>query len=106
MPFVLIYKVAWPTYLAARAVVNVNYLGMPNLLAEKEVVAEFVQREAKPDAISRAMRRLMEDTSARKQMISEFDAITGKLGGSGASETAARAILKQIGEKGGRLVTR
>jgi len=39
-------------------------------------------------------------------MISEFDAITGKLGGSGASETAARAILKQIGEKGGRLVTR
>ena len=106
MPFVLIYKVAWPTYLAARAVVNVNYLGMPNLLAEKEVVAEFIQCEAKPDAISRAMRRLMEDTSARKQMISEFDAITGKLGGSGASETAARAILKQIGEKGGRLVTR
>ncbi len=106
MPFVLIYKVAWPTYLAARAVVNVNYLGMPNLLAEKEVVAEFIQREAKPDAISGAMRRLMEDTSARKQMISEFDAITGKLGGSGASETAARAILKQIGEKGGRLVTR
>jgi lipid-A-disaccharide synthase len=106
MPFVLIYKVAWPTYLAARAVVNVNYLGMPNLLAEKEVVAEFIQREAKPDAISRAMRRLMEDTSARKQVISEFDAITGKLGGSGASETAARAILKQIGEKGGRLVTR
>ena len=106
MPFVLIYKVAWPTYLAARAVVNVNYLGMPNLLAEKEVVAEFIQREAKSDAISRAMRRLMEDTSARKQMISEFDAITGKLGGSGASETAARAILKQIGEKGGRLVTR
>ena len=106
MPFVLIYKVAWPTYLAARAVVNVNYLGMPNLLAEKEVVAEFIQREAKPDAISGAMRRLMEDANARKQMISEFDAITGKLGGSGASETAARAILKQIGEKGGRLVTR
>ena len=33
MPFVLIYKVAWPTYIAARLVVNVDYLGMPNLLA-------------------------------------------------------------------------
>src|SRR6266496_1737442 len=34
LPFVLIYKVAWPTYLAARLVVNVKYLGMPNLLAD------------------------------------------------------------------------
>jgi lipid-A-disaccharide synthase len=108
MPFVLIYKVAWPTYFAARAVVNVNYLGMPNLLAEKEVVPEFIQRQAKPGAISRAVRRLMENTNARKQMISEFDSVTSKLGGGEASETAARAILKQIGESTieGRLVTR
>src|SRR6266699_80231 len=35
MPFVLIYKVAVPTSLAARLVVNVKYLGMPNLLAGK-----------------------------------------------------------------------
>ena len=27
LPFVLIYKVAWPTYVAARLVVNVKYLG-------------------------------------------------------------------------------
>jgi lipid-A-disaccharide synthase len=108
MPFVLIYKVAWPTYLAARAVVNVNYLGMPNLLAEKEVVPEFIQRQAKPGAISRAVRLLVENTNVRKQMISEFDSVTSKLGGGEASETAARAILKQIGESTmeGRLVTR
>jgi len=36
MPFVLIYKVAWPTYVAARLVVNVDFLGMPNLLAGKK----------------------------------------------------------------------
>src|SRR5262249_26815066 len=47
LPFVLIYKVAWPTYLAARLVVNVKYLGMPNLLADKEVVSEFIQHGAK-----------------------------------------------------------
>jgi len=108
MPFVLIYKVAWPTYLAARAVVNVNYLGMPNLLAKKEVVPEFIQRQAKADSISRAMRRVIENKSARKQMISEFDAIISELGSIGASETAARAILKEIGESNmeGRLITR
>src|SRR5256885_11882164 len=61
LPFVLIYKVAWRTYLAARLVVNVKYLGMPNLLADKEVVPEFIQYRAKPNAIVKALRSLMED---------------------------------------------
>jgi len=39
----------------------------------------------------------MEDARTRERMISEFDAIISKLGGSGASERAARAILKEIG---------
>ena len=96
MPFVLIYKVAWPTYVAARLVVNVDFLGMPNLLAAKEVVPEFIQHEAKPDAIVKAVRLLMEESPARDRMISDFDAIVGKLGGAGASERAARAILEEL----------
>ena len=97
MPFVLVYKVAWPTYLAARLVVNVKHLGMPNLLADKEVVPEFIQQQAKPGAIANAAQPLMEDACTRERMISEFDAIISKLGGTGASERAARAILKEIG---------
>ena len=128
MPFVLIYKVAVPTYLAARLVVNVKYLGMPNLLAGKEVVPEFIQHRAKPAAIAKAVQLLMEDARARERMISEFDAIVGRLQGaavsprtpvaagegdcpsgrsadrpslmakSGASEKAAQAIIEEIGE--------
>ena len=97
MPFVLVYKVAWPTYVAARMVVNVKYLGMPNVLADKEVAPEFIQQHAKPGAIAKAARPLMEDALTRERMISEFDSIIGKLGGSGASERAARAIVKEIG---------
>ena len=97
MPFVLVYKVAWPTYLAARMVVNVKYLGMPNVLADREVVSEFIQHQAKPDAIAKAMGPLVEDAHAREQMISAFDSIISKLGGDGASEKAAQAILEEIG---------
>jgi len=96
MPFVLIYKVAWPTYVVARLVVNVDFLGMPNLLAGKEVVPEFIQHEAKPDAIVKDVRLLMEDSPARDRMISDFDAITRKLGGTGASDRAAQAILEEL----------
>jgi lipid-A-disaccharide synthase len=97
LPFVLIYKVAWPTYLAARLVVNVEYLGMPNLLADKEVVPEFIQHRAKPSAIVKAVQPLIENANARERMISEFDAIVPKLGDIGASESAARAIIEEIG---------
>jgi lipid-A-disaccharide synthase len=97
LPFVLIYKVAWPTYLAARLVVSVKYLGMPNLLADKEVVPEFIQHRAKPSAIVKAAQPLIENANARERMISEFDAIVPKLGETGASERAARAIIEEIG---------
>jgi lipid-A-disaccharide synthase len=96
LPFVLIYKVAWPTYVAARFVVNVKYLGMPNLLADKEVVPEFIQHRAKPNAIVKALQPLIENANARERMISEFDAMVPQLGDIGASERAARAIIEEI----------
>lgn len=96
LPFVLIYKVAWPTYVAARLVVNVKYLGMPNLLSNKEVVPEFIQHRAKPNAIVEALQPLIENANARRRMISEFDAMVPRLGDIGASERAARAIIEEI----------
>jgi lipid-A-disaccharide synthase len=96
LPFVLIYKVAWPTYVAARLVVNVKYLGMPNLLSNKEVVPEFIQHRAKPNAIVEALQPLIENANARQRMISEFDAMVPRLGDIGASERAARAIIEEI----------
>src|SRR5436305_14714619 len=97
LPFVLIYKVMWPTYLAARLVVNVKYLGMSNLLADKEVVPEFIQYRAKPRAVVEAVQPLIENANARERMISEFDSIIGRLGETGASERAARAIIEEMG---------
>lgn len=97
LPFVLIYKVAWPTYLAARLVVSVKYLGMPNLLADQEVVPEFIQHRAKSNALVKALQPLIENSNARERMISQFDVIIPKLSDIGASERAARAIIEEIG---------
>jgi len=69
---------------------------MPNVLAGREIVPEFVQHEARPDAIAKAVLKLMNDQPARDVMISEFDAIIAKLGETGASAKAARAILDEL----------
>ena len=96
MPFVLIYKVAWPTYFAGRLLVKVKYLGMPNVLADKEVVPEFIQHRARPHELAQAVLHLLDDANARQQMIWEFDKIAAQLGELGASERAAKAILAEI----------
>jgi len=96
MPFVLIYKVAWPTYFAGRLLVKVKYLGMPNVLADKEIVPEFIQHRARPKDLAKAIAQLLDNPTARERMVSEFDKIAVQLGESGASERAATAILAEI----------
>jgi lipid-A-disaccharide synthase len=96
LPFVLVYRVAWLTYLAARLVVKVKHLGMPNVLAGREIVPEFIQHRAKPGPIAESVLRLMDDNDARIRLLSEFETIMTSLGGAGASTTAAQAILDEI----------
>jgi lipid-A-disaccharide synthase len=100
LPFVLVYKVSWPTYVAARLVLKTKHLGMPNILADREIVSEFIQHEARPDRISEAVLKLMNDQPAREIMISAFDAIIAKLGASGASMKAAQVIHDELNTRG------
>lgn len=97
LPFVLVYKVSWPTYFAARLVMRTRYLGMPNVLADREIVPEFLQHEARPKAISRSVLQLMTEPAVRERMISEFEAIIEKLGETGASVKAAQSIIQELG---------
>ena len=96
MPCAIVYKVAWSTYGAGRLLVKVQHLGMPNVLVGREIVPEFIQHRAKPHDIAKAITRLIDDPEARQEMIAEFDKIAAELGGLGASERAAKAILAEI----------
>jgi lipid-A-disaccharide synthase len=96
LPFVLVYKISWLTYLAAQAVVKVDYLGMPNVMANKEIVPEFIQHEANPRRIANALLQLIDEPAARNAMILAFDEIIASLGKEGASERAARAIAEEL----------
>jgi lipid-A-disaccharide synthase len=96
LPFVLVYKVAGMTYLAGKMLIRVKHLGMPNVLADREIVPEFVQGKARPGPIVTEVLRLLDDPARCTQMIADFDAVIAKLGQGGANETAARAILHAV----------
>jgi lipid-A-disaccharide synthase len=92
-PMIVVYKVNWLTYLIGRIVVTVNWLAMPNVIADREVVPEFIQGDAQPNHIAAAARGLLENTAKRETMQKELAAVVGNLGGPGASGRAARLIL-------------
>jgi lipid-A-disaccharide synthase len=96
LPFVLVYKVATMTYLAGRMLIRVKHLGMPNVLAGREIVPEFIQGNAEPSAIAGEVMKLLDDRARREQMLADFDAVIAKLGKGGANEAAARAILDAL----------
>ncbi len=96
LPFVLVYRVSWLTYFAARAVVKVKHLGMPNVLAGREIVPEFIQHRADPRAIAHAVNRLVNDSSRRAEMLRSFASIAEKLGEGEAAQNAAAAILQEL----------
>jgi lipid-A-disaccharide synthase len=100
LPFVLIYRVAWLTYLAARLVVRIKYLGMPNVLADREIVPEFIQHKAQPRAIVAAVTRLLTDKSERARMLANFAGAAQKLGRGEAGENAADAVITELRRAG------
>lgn len=95
-PMVVVYKVNWLTYLIGRMVVTVNWLAMPNVIAGRAIVPEFIQHEACPRRIAAAVGAMLEDDGKREAMRRELAAVVATLGGRGAAERAAKLILDAV----------
>jgi lipid-A-disaccharide synthase len=96
LPFVLIYKVSWLTYLPGRLLIRVGHLGMPNILAGKEIIPEFIQHEALPVRIADSVWNLYSDPSRRATMVSEMGQVINFLGEKGAGRRAAEAVIREL----------
>ncbi|MBN1688114.1 MAG: lipid-A-disaccharide synthase [Candidatus Omnitrophica bacterium] len=91
-PFFLLYKAGWSTYFLGKQLIKIPYLGLVNLLAEKAVVPEFIQNDAKPTTIAHEAEILLKNPELCRAMKAEFAEIRRKLGGRGASRNAAEEI--------------
>jgi lipid-A-disaccharide synthase len=97
LPFVIVYRFAWLTGLLVKNLVKVPWAGMVNILANREVVREFLHEKAQPEPIANEMMRLTNDPQARQKVIVDLDKVIAQLGGPGASERAAAAVFEEIG---------
>src|SRR4030095_4570454 len=78
-PMVIVYRWAPLTYALARLIVRVPFIGMPNLIAERRVVPELIQREVTPVRIAAEARQLLENPQAYRLTQEELRAVRPRL---------------------------
>jgi lipid-A-disaccharide synthase len=68
---------------------------MPNLIAGRPVVPEFLQEDTDPDAVAGALRALL-DGPARAAQRAALREVRARLGGGGAAERAAEIAEEML----------
>lgn len=94
LPHALIYKVAWVTYEIGKRVVTIKHLGIVNILAGREVVREFIQHAATPEALATELTRLLDNAAQREALQRDLAAVVATLGQGGAYRRTA-ALIEQ-----------
>src|SRR5436309_7985621 len=100
-PMVIVYRLGPLSYVLGRLLVRgVRYLGMPNMVAGREVVPELLQRQATGPRIAAAARVLLDDPARHAAMIEDLRDLRRRLGRGGAAGRAAAIAFEML--EGGR----
>lgn len=79
-----------------RHILKVKYISLVNLVSGSEVVTELVADGMTVDNIRRELSTIIEGGSRRMQMLSDYDRMIQILGAPGASERAAKLMVKYL----------
>ena len=100
-PFVVAYRMNPASYWLARRLVRVPHIALANLVADARIVPEFVQGDATPEALSRALLPLLErGTPERQQMLHGLSRVQERLGKGGAAERVAAVAGELLADTG------
>ncbi|MCF0157708.1 lipid-A-disaccharide synthase [Veillonella caviae] len=92
LPTILLYKVSPITYGIGKMVVNLSHVGLPNIIAGKEVIPELLQSDVSADNIVEHMLPLLDDLKENEHMRQELRTVRDKLGEPGAVKRVAELI--------------
>lgn len=98
-PMVVAYRLAELSYRILKRLVKIEHISLPNLLAGKTLVPEFIQHDATPEALASAVIERLQDRALSDRLQADFLAIHQSLRRD-ASESAASAIASLIRGRG------
>ena len=95
-PEVVCYKLSTLSYAITSLMNKSPFISMVNLIANREIVPEMVQRKASINNIVENILPLLSDTEKRKTMLSGMSQVRRSIGMPGVYERAAQAILSRL----------
>jgi lipid-A-disaccharide synthase len=101
LPFVMVYRVTPLTYILGKPRVKVPYFAMVNLIAGRQVVPELVQHDFTPEKVVSSVRPLLEEGTARTEMIRGLAEVKAALqgghqDGAHAADRASKIIFSML----------
>lgn len=92
VPQVVCYKGNPISFAIAKRLVHINFISLVNLIMEREVVKELIQHEFNPKRLQKELQSVLQGQK-RIEMLANYEQLSQKLGGVGASQRAADLIL-------------
>ncbi len=98
LPFALVYKVPALTYLMAKLLLKIRFIGMVNILVDRAVTRELIQHDFTPERCLVALDELL-DEQTRSRVMDEMQESIDLLGQGGAAAKAASAVMSLFPQK-------
>lgn len=100
-PMVIAYRIDGLSYLLMKRLVTAKHITLFNIAADRRIAPEFIQDEATPDALAKAVGRLLADPVAASEQAAQQTAALDLMGRGGPdpSDLAADAVLRVIAAK-------
>ncbi len=96
IPMIIVYKVSPFTYCAGRIVIDVEHIGLVNIIAGKKVVPELIQGDAKAEKIAEETEKILSDRALKDRITRDLRDLRQKLGTPGAAERTAELAYKLL----------
>jgi len=95
-PFLILYKISAPSWILGNILIRTPYKGLVNLIADEEIVPEFLQRDATPEALCAAALAYLENPEKAAAMRTRLGGIRDLLGSRCASDTVAALVALDL----------
>jgi lipid-A-disaccharide synthase len=95
-PMAILYKASALTYAIGKRLVRIPLVGLPNIVAGKEIVREFIQDAADPVGLAGELGRLLDDQTYFATVADNLAAVKERLGTPGCSERVAGMVREMV----------
>jgi lipid-A-disaccharide synthase len=80
IPMVIAYKTSFITYSLMKALVKVDHIGLPNIIAKEEIVPECIQGDVNPAQLASGMRPFISDRKYYEATVARLNNLMELLG--------------------------